>query len=927
MVEKEAYDRIATLEVVNEELSDPEDEGEVNIQLAPAVLDDTPPKVKDPTEKVNLGTVDEPMEVSISAYLELSEKQRLIDLLQEFKDCFAEKYEDMPGLSPDLVCHQLPTLPDKRPVKQEPRRMNSETQILVKEEVEKMHKSGYHQIPVAEEDRHKTAFRCPGFTGVFEYVVMPFGLKNAGATYQRAMNLIFHDILGKVLEVYIDDVVVKSQKRGDHIVDLRKVFERMRRHRLKMNPAKCVFGVQAGDFLGFIVHQRGIEVPEDKASAVINASPPRTKKELQRLLGKINFLRRFISNSAGKIQPFSPLLRLQGQNEFVWEPKHQEAFDSIKAYLANPPVLVPPRTGIPLKLYISAAEASIGSLLAQDDEGGVEHAIFYLSRTLTDCETRYTPMEKLCLTLYFSACKLRHYMLSFTTCIIAQTDLVKYMLSRPILRGRIGKWVLALSEFSLQYVPQKAVKGQAIADFLAHHPTLEVPTLKELEIACTTTTRPDKACIPEYAVWYQATISLQPWVLFFDGSRTDTLAGAGIVLENPAGDRFSYSFQLTFQCTNNQAEYEALIIGLKVLLEMGIRDVQIRGDSQLVINQLQEKYRCASWLPIPYLNRAIELLDQFTDVDMEYIPRERNFAANELAQLATGITLKYGVRERILKVERRTLPSWFARPDPPDEPVIAVLEPIDVDWRIPLVEYLKHPGPSADRRMHFLALNYFLRGDELRRRGEDGVDFRCVYGREAKRLMREVHTGICGSHQAGPKMRWLLRRHGYYWPSILKDCIAFAKGCEDCQHKFIIVATDYFTKWVEAEPLKEASGATIRQFIFRNILCRFGIPEVLVSNRGAAFMGGPVEELVNDFGIQFIHSTPYYAQSNGSGRYHLRAFFLSTLRSSSSVASSVIITGGRGKEEILHTLSLSRSSGQELGSGAGVTHNHIYLLG
>ncbi|XP_040369443.1 uncharacterized protein LOC121051299 [Rosa chinensis] len=796
MVEKEAYDRIATLEVVNEELGDPEDEEEVHIQLAPAALDDTPPKVKDPTEKINLGTVSEPMEVSISAYLEPSEKQRLVDLLLEFKDCFAEKYEDMPGLSPDLVCHQLPTLAEKRPVKQEPRRMNAETQILVKEEkngkirvcvdyrdlnlatpkdvypmpVADMlvdavagHEllsfmdgtAGYHQIPVAEEDRHKTAFRCPGFAGVFEYVI------------------------------YIDDVVVKSQQKRDHIADLRKVFERMRRHKLKMNPAKCVFAVQAGDFLGFIVHQRGIEVPADKASAVINASPPRTKKELQRLL----------------------------------------------------------------------------------------------------------------------ACKLRHYMLSFTTCIITQTDLVKYMLSRPILRGRIGKWVLALSEFSLQYVPQKAVKGQAIADFLAHHPPLEIPVLKELEIACNAATQPDKPCIPEYEIWYQATIFLQPWVLFFYGSRTDAMAGAGIVLENPAGDRFSYSFQLTFQCTNNQAEYEALIIGLEVLLEMGVRDIQVRGDSQLVINQLLEKYRCTSWLLIPYLNRAIELLDQFTDVDMEHIPRERNFAANELAQLATGITLKYGVRERILKVERRTLPSWLARPDPPDDPMVAVLEPIDVDWRIPLIEYLKRPDSSTDRKIRFLALNYFLRGNELRRRGEDGVDFRCVYGREAKRLMREVHMGICGSHQAGPKMRWLIRRHGYYWPSILKDCIAFAKGCADCQahgpvqhvpnipmqpiikpwpargwaldligmihphsslqHKFIIVATDYFTKWVEAEPLKEASGATIRQFIFRNILCRFGIPEVLVSDRGAAFMGGPVEQLVSDFGIQFIHSTPYYAQSNG----------------------------------------------------------------
>ncbi|XP_024179271.1 uncharacterized protein LOC112185255 [Rosa chinensis] len=588
--------------------------------------------------------------------------------------------------------------------------MNSETQVLVKEEVEKMHKSGiirvakYNQwlsnivsvrkkngkmrvcvdyrdlnlatskdvypmpvadmlIPVAEEDRHKTAFWCPGFAGVFEYMVMPFGLKNAGTTYQIAMNLIFHDILGKILEVYIDD---------------------------------------AGDFLGFIVHQLGIEVPEDKASAVINTSPPQTKKELQRLLGKI--------------QPFTPLLRLQGQNEFVWEPKHQEAFDSIKAYLASPPVLVLSRAGIPLKLYISAAEACIGKLLAQYDEGGIEHAIFYLSRTLTDYETR------------------------------------------KLSRGRP-------SRIFLRIIPA----------------TLEIPTLKKLEIASATMIRLDLECILEYAVWYQATVSLQPWVLFFDGSRTDTLAGAGIVLENPTGDRFSYSFQLEFKCTNNQAEYEALIIGLEVLLEMGVRDVQIRGDSQLVINQLQEKYRCLSWLLIPYLNRAIELLDQFDDVGLEYIPRERNFAANELAQLATGVTLKYEVRERILKVERRTLPSWLDRPDPPDDPVIAVLEPIDVDWRIPLVEYLKQPDATADKKICFLALNYFLRGDELRRHGEDGIDFRCVYGREAKRLMREIHTGICGAHQAVPKMRWLLRRHGYYWPSILKDCIAFAKGCEDCQ--------------------------------------------------------------------------------------------------------------------------------------------------
>nr|XP_011457323.1 PREDICTED: uncharacterized protein LOC105349394 [Fragaria vesca subsp. vesca] len=268
-------------------------------------------------------------------------------------------------------------------------------------------------------------------------------------------------------------------------------------------------------------------------------------------------------------------------------------------------------------------------------------------------------MEKLCLALYFVGCKLRHYMLAFTTVVIAQSDLVKYMLSRHILRGRIGKWILAMSEFSLQYVPQKAVKGQAIADFLAHHPPSELTAFRELEFAA---------------------VALAPWTLYFDGSRTDTAAGAGIAIANPTGDRFSYSFQLDFKCTNNQAEYEALIIGLEILLDLGVREVQIFDDSLLVVNQLVEKFKCLSSSIEPYLSKAFEVLDRFDDVYIEHIPRDFNFAANELAQVASGLSLRDGVRERLLKVERRTLPSFIARGQfQADTPEVAALDPIDED--------------------------------------------------------------------------------------------------------------------------------------------------------------------------------------------------------------------------------------------------------
>ncbi|XP_027337412.1 uncharacterized protein K02A2.6-like [Abrus precatorius] len=198
------------------------------------------------------------------------------------------------------------------------------------------------------------------------------------------MNTIFHDIIGEVLQVYIDDIVVKSKYKSDHVGHLRQAFERMRKYGLKMNLLKCAFGVIAGQFLGFIVHQKGIEIDNNKAKAIYETQAPSTKKQLQSLLRKINFLQRFISNLSGKVKIFSPLLKLKKEKEFRWEAKHQAVFEEIKQYLTKPPVMVPPKKGFPLKLYISTSEETIGSMLAQEDKNGVERAVYYLSRMGVD---------------------------------------------------------------------------------------------------------------------------------------------------------------------------------------------------------------------------------------------------------------------------------------------------------------------------------------------------------------------------------------------------------------------------------------------------------------------------------------------------------------------------------------------------------------
>jgi hypothetical protein len=222
--------------------------------------------------------------------------------------------------------------------------------------------TGYNQIFMATENVPITAFRCPGFMGLF-------GLKNVGATYQHAMNLIFHDLLGTILEIYIDDAVIKWADFDRHLANLHVAFERMRKYSLKMNPIKCTFGVSAGRFLGFIVHEHGIEVDPKKIEAIKGIQEPTCKKDVQSLLGKINYLRRFISNLAGKIESLLPLVRLKHDRDFTWGLEQREAFERIKEYLISLPVLQAPKNGGVFRLYITASDRVIGAMLAQENGG------------------------------------------------------------------------------------------------------------------------------------------------------------------------------------------------------------------------------------------------------------------------------------------------------------------------------------------------------------------------------------------------------------------------------------------------------------------------------------------------------------------------------------------------------------------------------
>jgi hypothetical protein len=238
-----------------------------------------------------------------------------------------------------------------------------------------------------------------------------------------------------ILEIYIDDVVVKSDSMNSHLTDLRLALERMCRYGLKMNPLKCAFSMSVGKFLGFIIHERGIKIDPNKIESINKVQPPQCKNDMQKFLGKLNYLRRFIFNLSGKISAFAPILQLKNEAEFTWVAEQQHAFDDIKKYLSSPPVMKAPKVGL-FWLYITVEDSVIEVVLTQVMDGK-ENIITYLSQCLINAETRYSFIEKLCLSLFYACSKLRQHLLSSTCKVACQADVIKRMLQQPILNGRM----------------------------------------------------------------------------------------------------------------------------------------------------------------------------------------------------------------------------------------------------------------------------------------------------------------------------------------------------------------------------------------------------------------------------------------------------------------------------------------------------------
>ncbi|GJT95379.1 reverse transcriptase domain-containing protein [Tanacetum coccineum] len=385
---------------------------------------------------------------------------------------------------------------------------------------------------------------------------MPFGLKNAGATYQRLVDNAFEKKVGRNLEVYVDDLVIKSHTEDELVRDIEETFRTLRKINMKLNPKKCTFGATEGMFLEYLIEPDGIKPCPEKTKAVIQLPSPRTMKEVQSLNGKLAGLNRFLSKSADKSLPlFKTLKKCIKKGDFYWTTEAEEAFTQLKQHIATLPTLVAPRPGEELIMYLSTTHGAISAVLLTD-RNSVQTPVYFVSKALKKTEVNYSAIEKLVLALVFAAKRLCRYFQAYPIVVIIDQP-IKQVISKPDASGRLQKWSVLLGEHNISYRPRTVVKGQILADFIIEKPNTDVT-------------------LPQSKVKLQ-----EPWILFTDGSSCVDGSGAGLILTNPEGMEFTYALRFEFTSTNNKAEYEALITGLRIATRMGVRNLEANVDSRL----------------------------------------------------------------------------------------------------------------------------------------------------------------------------------------------------------------------------------------------------------------------------------------------------------------------------------------------------------
>jgi hypothetical protein len=318
---------------------------------------------------------------------------------------------------------------------------------------------GYNKIKVKRIDKYKTTFITRW--GTFTYEHMSFGLSNAGVTFQRAMKISFDHLIGKNIQIYLDDLTVYSKTQSDHFGDLKRVLMRCKKFGISLDPSKSIFDITKGKILGHIVSESGINIDSERIAAILNLPAPTSKKEVQAFMGVIKFVRRFVPNFDLMVNPIHNLLKQD--HSFSWTDDVRNAFVRIKKEISSAPVLVKPDFEKEFMIYTNTIEEAISVILMQCDDQDNEKPVAYMSQSLSDDECKYSFIEKHAFTLVKTVEKFHHFILGKHMLVKFSLLAVNFLLSQTYLSGKLSNWLVKIHEHDLTIVTSNTIKGCDLA--------------------------------------------------------------------------------------------------------------------------------------------------------------------------------------------------------------------------------------------------------------------------------------------------------------------------------------------------------------------------------------------------------------------------------------------------------------------------------
>ncbi|XP_026416093.1 uncharacterized protein LOC113311475 [Papaver somniferum] len=431
---------------------------------------------------------------------------------------------------------------------------------------------------------------------------------------------------------------------------------------------------------------------------------------------------------------------------------------------------------------------------------------------MNPAEKNYTRIEQLILAFVFATQKLRTYFQTHRIRVLMKSS-IESVLNNAARPGRISKWSAQIKQFDIFYEMRITVKAQAVADFLEDFPlddeegVDDIPGMEE--------DREDPSDLLE-------TCSSTRWGAFVDGSSNKDGSGLGLVFTTPKGKKMVHSFKMEFKATNNVTEYEAVIHALRMIVEMGIHDVRLTSDSQLVIRQITGQYAIHDPVLQKYWELAQFYIGQIPNIKLRHICRKDNRHSDALAYIASMLTDSSIEGIRVMRI---MMPSF---PEPVDTKAYVAVTTADKyendDWRKPIHQYLETgefpKGRPEISKVKSKEAAYELRDGVLYRKSYLGPLFRCLRKEEGHSILNELHYGAAGNHSSGRSLAARAKTMGYFWPYMNDDAKHIELACDEFQ-KFgkkihapavtlnLVISPCPFAKWgIDiVGPLHVGSGA------------------------------------------------------------------------------------------------------------------------